>query len=118
MLFMVSIKQVRDGGRGFIEVEGAHAFPGLAVRYGGSLVLAKVLDPGLNHEGLQVATCRSEVLKESPTHGPVSPAYATELQHSRGELFGAPRINPILDGDQYGTALHVRLVHHRRPGSR
>jgi len=52
MLFMVGIQQVRDGGRAFIEVEGAHPFPDLAVGHSSSLVLAEVLGPGLDNKGL------------------------------------------------------------------
>src|SRR5271167_2568920 len=115
---MVGVQQVRDGGGALIEVEGAHSFPDLAVRYSGSLVLAEVLHPGLNHEGLEVAACRSDVLVESPAHGPVPPTNASELEHGRRELDGAPRINPVFDGDKHGPALHVRLVNHHWSGSR
>ena len=118
MLFMVGVQQVRDGGRAFIEVKGAYSFPDLAVCYGGSLVLAEVLRPGLDYESLQVTTRRRDVLEESPAHGAVPPAYATELEHGYGELWGAPRIYPILDRNQHGPALHVRLVRYHWPGSR
>src|SRR5258708_37612818 len=80
-------------------------------------VLAQMLAPAIEHEGLDEATGLSEILEHVPVECAVAAALAGELTESREELPAVIRPHLILDRHQNRTALrpHFPRQDGRRP---
>lgn len=59
------------------------------IRYGGSLVLAKMLGPTLDYKIFDVAAGNRGVFVEAPTNGAVAAADAAQGLHGAGEFDAA-----------------------------
>jgi hypothetical protein len=91
--------QVKGAGLGFERGQGV----------GGAVVLAKMLGPGRDHEGFDVATGDGGVGPEAPMGGTVTQALQAQLVHE-GRKFGAALgVDMVFDVDHHGATIGVRL---------
>src|SRR3954470_7999758 len=99
------------------DVKGVGLRLDIAVRVGAALMLAQVLDPGLDQEDLGVESVVGGVHEQAPLHGAVAQTDAPHAAHGLRELGGAGRIDLVADLHQHGTALGLELMRHdrRRP---
>ena len=75
-----------DHGRSLADVESPYRIFDGAVRLRKSCVLAHVLDPGFDKEGLEAASWICHVVEDAPAAGAIPAADAAELLYRPVEL--------------------------------
>src|SRR6266851_372510 len=85
-----------------------------AVRDGSPLMLAKVLDPRLDHEGFDVTSRVGSVMEHAPLDGSVSPPHAAKGMKRFHEATPLLGINTVLNGYQDRSFVYPCLDLHSR----
>jgi len=84
----------------------------IGIRY--ALVLAKVLEPGRDHERFQEAPFLGRVFENVPGVRTVPPSLLAQISDRGQESITSPGIDTVFDGDQYWPPVSVCLDRHNR----
>src|SRR5262249_6509933 len=95
------------------DVERAHEGDELAIRDGHALVLAEVLRPRFDREGLHVACRVGGVAEHAPELRAVATPHPREPADRAYELLGARRLDEILHRDEHGAAVRGEIAGER-----
>ena len=87
--------RVRDRGLAPC-VKALNGFLQHAIGVGDALMLAEMLDPGLDHEGLDEAPLLGRVFEDPPGEGAIAPALRSERGDGGKEGVAVLRIDPVL----------------------
>jgi len=107
-------------GRGARELELPDRLLRQAIGLGDALMLAQMLDPGFDQEGLDEAALLRRILIDAPGIGAVALSFMADLRQRREEAVAALRIDAVLDRDEDRAARRgdIAVGDRRRPVER
>src|SRR4029077_13728523 len=100
--------QMSDGGRRACDVEPPDPLLDRAITNRRALVLAQVLEPGLDDEAFDVTPLLSWILVDSPRDGAVAAANRLQVADGFHEGISPKRIDAVFDLDADGSLVRGR----------
>jgi hypothetical protein len=90
-------------------MERSDSFLHIMIRNCDTLVLAEMLEPGLDHKLLQVPPRIGCVGEETPLRRAVTAPDTMHLSHHAHELLCFGGINPVFDCDECGSPIGIQF---------